>query len=286
MSLAVFNLIMGPLYMYQLVTRFQDLWWKSEVMKPKPKTRHPALRRLKRAELYALGKSVLALILFSILPFYAAQTWSPYYSAYYTSQVGGWLIVMCMAVPAVLLVHYLYRRAFIRRFNSENTIGRRTVGECAADFVVASIFFFVFGYMVLFPLPNEYIPPLELGYLDGQIFVLVKFSAMWFLVAGTAARALADAKGCRKRSALSSHRYLTVASTLILLGCSGLLSIRIMQIGGHYLGVFVDILLVYALALTLSLQAALSSERVKELQEREPETKHTIDISPSIASNQ
>jgi hypothetical protein len=53
-----------------------------------------------------------------------------------------------------------------------------------------------------------------------------------------------------------------------------------------FIGFSLETLLGYALALILSLQVALSSERVKELQEREPETKHTIDISPSIASNQ
>ncbi|TFF84718.1 hypothetical protein EU524_00465 [Candidatus Thorarchaeota archaeon] len=287
LGLAVFNLTMGPLYMYQLVTRFQDLWWESEVIKPKPKTHHPALKRLKRAEVYALGKSFVGLILFSILPLYAAQTWSPYYSRYYTSQVGGWFIVMCMAVPVVLLVHYLYRRAFIHRFNSENAIGRRTLGECATDFIVASIFFLVFGFMVLFPLPHEYTPPFELGAIDRQVFVLVKFSAMLFLVAGTGARAIADAKGCRRRSALSSHTDLAVASVLILLGCSGLLCIRIMEARAYgFIGMSVDILLGYALALVLSLQAALSWERAKELTRREPEIVHTTEITPSIASNQ
>lgn len=287
LPLAVFNLTMGPFYVYQLVTRFQDLWWKSEVIKPKSKTRHPALRRLKRAELYALGKSFLGLILFSILPLYAAQRWSPYYSAYYTSQVGGWLIVMCMAVPVVLLVHYLYRRTFIRRFNSDNAVGRRTLGECAADFIVALIFFFVFGFMLLFPLPHAYTPPFDLGAIDSQVFVLVKFSAMLFLVAGTGARVLADARGCRRRSALSSHTDLAVASILILLGCSGLLCIRIMEARGYgFIGFSVDILLAYALALVLSVQAALSWERAKELTKRESDIVHTTEITPSIASNQ
>ncbi|MGQ4912382.1 MAG: hypothetical protein ACP6KW_09460 [Candidatus Thorarchaeota archaeon] len=229
--LTLYALVMGPVFLYQLVTRAQDLWWdtqdtfEDETHKAFRERQERALRRLGGTVVKTLtyvlgGLFVLGLVIIVTGEVGWIRNTIPLER---TLAVG--LVLILLASPAFAL-YYLYRRYFIISRGSDRPVGKRTRAETVIDLVL-TIFFQSIFIAVIFTLFD----PVHIGFLTLQLatnlgvegammFVICLTCSFFILTAGLVLRFVSDIVRLANRGYRTSMTLHSISSMILVVGLS------------------------------------------------------------------